>query len=86
MVPNMKNDLIPMRPLTGRRVFTDNKNLNAWTEKEHFAMPFMDQILDRLAIKGWYGFLDGYSGYNQISIALENQEQNTFTCPLGHSH
>uniref|UniRef100_A0A3Q7ISX3 Reverse transcriptase domain-containing protein n=1 Tax=Solanum lycopersicum TaxID=4081 RepID=A0A3Q7ISX3_SOLLC len=41
------------------------------------------RMLDRLAEKGWYCFLDGYSGYNQISIALEYQEKTTFTCPYG---
>ena len=46
-------------------------------------MFFMDQMLDRLAEKGWYCFLDGYSGYNQISIAPEDQEKTTFTCPYG---
>ena len=44
-------------------------------------MPFMNQMLDRLAGKGWYCFLDCYSGYNQISIALEYQEKTTFNCP-----
>ena len=43
----------------------------------------MDHMLDRLAEKGWYCFLDGYSGYNQISIAPEDQEKTTFTCPYG---
>ncbi|KAG5598642.1 hypothetical protein H5410_030012 [Solanum commersonii] len=33
--------------------------LNAWTEKDHFPVPFMDRMLDRLARKGWYCFLDG---------------------------
>ena len=46
-------------------------------------MTFMDQMLDRLARKGWYYFLDGYYGYNQISIAPEDQEKTTFTCPYG---
>ena len=46
-------------------------------------MPFMDQMLDRLAGKGRYCFLDGYWGYNQISIAPEDQEKTTFTCPYG---
>ena len=54
---------------------------NAWTIKDHFPMPFMDQMLDRLVGKTWYYFLDGYSGYNQISIAPEDQEKTTFTCP-----
>ena len=46
-------------------------------------MPFMNQILDRLARKGWYCFPNGYSGYNQISIAPEDQEKTTFTCTYG---
>ena len=53
----------------------DYRKLNAWTKKDHFPMPFMDQMLDRLAGKGWYCFLDGYSGNNQISIAPEDQEK-----------
>ena len=51
--------------------------------KRPFSMPFMDQMLDRLAGKGWYCFLDRYSGYNQISIAPEGQEKTIFTCPYG---
>ena len=38
-------------------------------------------MLDRLARHSHYYFLEGYSGYNQISIALEDQEKSTFTCP-----
>ncbi|KAL4386806.1 hypothetical protein GQ457_09G017360 [Hibiscus cannabinus] len=38
---------------------------------------------DRLARKAYYCFLDGYSGYNQIAIAPEDQEKTTFTCPYG---
>ena len=83
MVPNEKNELVPMRPVTGWRVCMDYHKLNAWTEKDHFPMPFMDQMLDRLARKGWYCFVDGYSGYSQISIAPEDQEKTTFTCPYG---
>ena len=56
----------------------DYQKLNAWIEKDHFPMPFMDQILDRLAGKGWYCFLDGYLRYNHISIAPEDQEKTTF--------
>ena len=46
-------------------------------------MPFMDQMLDGLAGKGLYCFLDGYLGYNHISIAPKDQEKTTFTCPYG---
>ncbi|XP_062075444.1 uncharacterized protein LOC133779485 [Humulus lupulus] len=41
------------------------------------------QMLDRLAGHQYYYFLDGYSGYHQIAIALEDQEKTTFTCPYG---
>ena len=59
------------------------RKLNSWTKKDHFPMPFMDQMLERLVGKKWYCFLDGYSGFNQISITPEDQEKTTFTCPYG---
>ena len=83
VVPNEKNELVPIRQVTGQRVCLDYCKLNAWTEKDHFPKLFKDQMLDRLAGKGWYCFLDRYSGYNQISIAQEDQEKTTFTCPYG---
>lgn len=83
VIHNEKNELVPMRLVTGWRVCMDYQKLNAWNKKDHFLMPFIDQMLDRLAGKGWYCFLDGYSGYNQISIAPKDQEKTTFTCPYG---
>jgi hypothetical protein len=53
------------------------------TRKDHFPLPFMNQILERVAGHEFYCFLDGYSSYNQIEIALEDQEKTTFTCPFG---
>ena len=41
------------------------------TRKDHFPLPFIDKMLDRLAGNEYFCFLDGYSGYNQINIALE---------------
>nr|AKZ77359.1 retrotransposon gag protein [Luffa aegyptiaca] len=61
----------------------DYRKLNAITKKDHFPLPFIDQMLDRLAGQAYYCFLDGYSGYNQITIAPEDQEKTTFTCPYG---
>lgn len=61
----------------------DYRKLNKATRKDHFPLPFIDQMLDRLAGKQCYYFLDGYSGYNQIVIAPEDQEKSTFTCPYG---
>jgi len=53
------------------------------TRKDHFPLPFIDQMLERLAGKSHYYFLDGFPGYLQIHIALEDQEKTTFTCPFG---
>ena len=83
MIRNEKNDLIPTRTVTGWRVSIDNRKLNTATRKDHFPLPFIDQMLDRLAGHPHFCFLDGYSGYNQIAIAPEDQEKTTFTCPYG---
>ena len=61
----------------------DYRKLNEATRKDHFSLPFLDQILERVAGHPYYCFLDGYSGYYQIPIALEDQEKTTFTCPFG---
>ena len=57
--------------------------LNNAIRKDHFPLPFIDRMLERLAGHAYYSFLDGYSGYNQIAIAPEDQEKTTFTCPFG---
>ncbi|PIM99706.1 DNA-directed DNA polymerase [Handroanthus impetiginosus] len=80
VVPNMHKELIPTRTVTGWRVCMDYRKLNKATRKDHFPLPFIDQMLDRLAGKEFYCFLNGYSGHNQIAIAPEDQEKTTFTC------
>ena len=59
----------------------DYKKLNTSTKKDYYPFPFIDQMLDRLVRHPYLCFLDGYSEYNQIAIALEDQEKTTFTCP-----
>jgi hypothetical protein len=66
VIKNDKNELIPTRTVTGWRMCIDYRRLNQATRKDHFPLPFMDQMLERLADKNFYCFLDGYSGYNQI--------------------
>jgi len=83
VITNEKNELIPTRTITGWRMCIDNRKLNSMTRKNHFPLPFMDQILERVAGHEFYCFLDDYLGYNQIEIALEDQEKTTFTCPFG---
>ena len=83
VIINEKNELIPTRTVTGWRVSIDYKKTNTATRKDHYTLPFIDQMLDRLARHPYLCFLDGYSGYNQIVIALEDREKTTFTCPYG---
>ncbi|CAL8988247.1 unnamed protein product, partial [Prunus brigantina] len=83
VVKNEANELVPTRVTKGWRVCIDYRKLNTSTSKDHFPLPFIDQMLERLAGHSHYCFLDGYSGYNQIAIAPEDQEKTTFTCPFG---
>ena len=83
VIRNEKNELIPTRMVIGWRVCFDYRKLNTATRKDHFPLPFIDQMLDRLAGHPHFCFLDGYSDYNQIAIAPEDQEKTTFTCPYG---
>jgi hypothetical protein len=83
VIRNNNNELIPSRTVTGWRVCIDYRKLNDATRKDHFPLPFIDQMLERLAGHEYYCFLDGYSGYNQIPIAPEDQDKTTFTCPFG---
>jgi len=83
VVANEKNELIPTRTVTGWRMCIDYRRLNSATRKDHFSLPFMDQMIERLDGQAFYCSLDGYSGYNQIAIATEDQEKTVFTCPFG---
>ncbi|GJX46310.1 reverse transcriptase domain-containing protein [Tanacetum coccineum] len=83
VVKNDENELIPTRLVTGWRVCIDYRKLNEATRKDHFPLPFMDQMLERLAGNEYYCFLDGFSGYFQIPIDPHDQEKTTFTCPYG---
>ncbi|GKB83113.1 reverse transcriptase domain-containing protein [Tanacetum coccineum] len=74
---------IQLRLVTGWRVCIDYRKLNDATRKDHFPLPFMDQMLERLARNEYYCFLDGFSGYFQIPIDPLDQEKTTFTCPYG---
>ena len=83
MVQNEKGEEIATRLTSGWRVCIDYRKLNAVTRKYHFPLPFIDQVLERVSGHPFNCFLDGYSGYFQIEIDVEDQEKTTFTCPFG---
>ncbi|GJV92833.1 reverse transcriptase domain-containing protein [Tanacetum coccineum] len=67
----------------GWRVCIDYRKFNDAIRKDHFPLPFIDKMLERLSGNEYYCFLDGFSGYFQIPLAPEDQEKTTFTCPYG---
>ncbi|GKE69234.1 reverse transcriptase domain-containing protein, partial [Tanacetum coccineum] len=68
VIENDDNKLIPTRLITGWRICIDYQKLNDTTRKDHFLLPFMDKMLERLAGNEYYCFLDSFSGYFQIPI------------------
>nr|GEW92175.1 DNA-directed DNA polymerase [Tanacetum cinerariifolium] len=59
VVENKENKLIPTRLVMGWRVCIDYHKLNEATRKDHFPLPFIDQMLERLAGNEYYCFLNG---------------------------
>jgi hypothetical protein len=83
VVKNEKDELIPQRTVLGWRMCIDYRKLNKATKKDHFPLPFIDEMLERLANHAYFCFLDGYSGFMQIPIHPDDQHKTTFTCPYG---
>ncbi|RDY08590.1 Retrovirus-related Pol polyprotein, partial [Mucuna pruriens] len=82
MMKNQNDELVQMPVENNWRVCIDYRKLNQATRKDHFPLPFLDQVLEKLVGKSHYYFLDGYSGYMQIHIAPDDQYKTTFTCPF----
>ena len=80
VVKKENNELLPIRTVIGWRICINYWKLNKVTRKDHFPLPFIDQMLDKLAGNEYFYFLNGYSGYNQIAIASKDKEYTTFTC------
>ena len=49
VVQNENNELIPHRTITGYRMCIDFRKLNKDTSKDHYPLPFIDQMLERLS-------------------------------------
>jgi hypothetical protein len=83
IVENAKNELIPQQIVMDWRMCIDYRKLNVATKKDHFPLPFIDKMLERLAKHSFLCFLDGYLGYHQIPMHPNGQSKMTFTCPYG---
>ena len=65
------------------RMCVDYRKLNEATRKDHYPMPYIDMILDKVCGSELYSFMDGYSGYYQIPIRAKDQDKTTFTTDWG---
>lgn len=60
------------------RKCVDFRCLNVVTFKDPFLIPFIDGVLEEVAGHEIHSFMDGFLGYNQISIAEEDKLKITF--------
>ncbi|RDX97398.1 hypothetical protein CR513_19828, partial [Mucuna pruriens] len=79
---NRQDEMVPAQIQNSWRVCINYKKLNQATCKDHFPLPFIAQVLEKLAKKSHYCSLDGFSKYMQIHIASVDQHKMTFTCPF----
>ena len=59
-------------------VCVDYRKLNVVTIIDAFPLPFTDSVLDTVASHDMYSFLDGFNGYNQVRMHLDDQEKIAF--------
>ena len=65
------------------RCCVDFRNLNRACPKDEFSLPNMDLLIDSAAGSAIFSFMDGFSGYNQIRMALRDAEKTGFRTPMG---
>jgi hypothetical protein len=83
VIHNEKNELIPQWTVTGWGMCINYRKLSKAPQKDYFPLPFVDEMLERLANHSFFCYMDGYSSYHQILIHPNDQSKTTFTCPYG---
>ncbi|RVW76199.1 Transposon Ty3-I Gag-Pol polyprotein [Vitis vinifera] len=63
------------------RVCVDYTNLNNACPKDSFPLPRIDQIVDSTSGQGMLSFLDAFSGYHQIPMSSDDEENTAFITP-----
>ncbi|XP_048228875.1 uncharacterized protein LOC125369779 [Ricinus communis] len=82
VVRNEKDELIPTRMVTGFRVCIDYRRLNDATRKDHFPLPFIDKMIERLVGHMFYCYLDGFSGYFRFLLHLRTKRRLLSPAPI----
>ena len=61
----------------------DFRSLNKCSNKDNYPLPKMEHLLQRVLGVRVMSFLDGFSGYNQVTVHPDDQEKTAFTIPWG---
>lgn len=59
----------------------DYRDINKVSPKDDFSLPHIDVMVDNISQHSVFSFMDGFSGYNQIKMALDNMDKTTFITP-----
>ena len=79
-------NLVPVRKKNGEiKLCVDFQNLNRSSLKDNYPLPKIEQILQKVVGAQRISMVDGFSGYNQISMHPDDREKTTFTTPWGTS-
>ncbi|RDX90822.1 putative mitochondrial protein, partial [Mucuna pruriens] len=76
IMKNRHDEMVPTQIHNSWRVCIDYRKLNQATRKDHFPLPFIDQVLERLAGESYYCYLDGFSSRE---IEVDKAKVNIFT-------
>jgi hypothetical protein len=77
-------NLVPVRKKSGEiKLCVDFRNLNRSSRKENYPLPKMEHMLHRVTGASKISMINGFYGYNWISIMHEDREKTTFTTPWG---
>ena len=83
--PLWLSNIVPVKKKNGQiRCCADFRNLNKVGPKDEFPLPNMDLLIDSAVGSAIFSFMDGFSGYNQIRMALKDAEKTTFRTPMGN--
>ena len=83
--PRWLSNIVPVKKKNRQiRCFVDFRNLNRAYPKDEFPLPNMDLLIDFMVGNAMFSFMDGFSGYNQIRMALRDAEKTTFRTPMGN--
>ena len=79
------SNIVPVKKKNGYiRYCVDFRNLNRVCPKDEFPLPNMDLLIDSIARNAMFSFMDGFSRYNQIRMALRDAEKIAFRTPIGN--